>query len=190
MINIEDIQTEQFKSDNHAIYKQLFTTWYEPLCYYAFSILHNMDESEDIVQKMFCKLWDQRKETNIKTSIKSYLYRTVHNSCINKLKQTKIRAEHNQLYTYSKSEAVINSDNNVEYSELQQQISRAIEKLPPKCREVFELSRLQQLSYAEIAEKLDISFNTVENHIAKALKLLRIDLKEFLAILLIFAVLK
>lgn len=174
--------------DNHTIYKQLFSLWYEPLCGYAYSILRNMDEAEDTVQKMFCKLWDQRKELNIKTSIKSYLYRAVHNSCLNKLKQTKTRAEHNQHYLHSMPETVASS--NIEYSELQQQINRALEKLPPKCREVFELSRVQQFSYAEIASKLNISTNTVENHIAKALKLLRGSLKDFLAILLLLVLLK
>ena len=190
MIKTEDIQAEQLKSGNHAAYKQLFTIWYEPLCSYAFSIVRSMDEAEDIVQKMFCKLWDQRNELNIKTSVKSYLYRAVHNSCLNKIKQTKTRTEHDQLYAYNTSDGLSNDANNVEYSELQQQVNRALEKLPPKCKEVFELSRMQQLSYAEIADKLQISTNTVENHIAKALKLLRSGLKEFLAILLILVLLK
>lgn len=190
MINIEDIQADQLTSGNHTVYKQLFTTWYEPLCNYAFSIVRNMDEAEDIVQRMFCKLWDQRNELNIKTSIKSYLYRAVHNSCLNKIKQTKVRAEHNQKYAYGTLEVANNNAINIEYSELQTQIHRALEQLPPKCKEVFELSRTQQLSYAEIAAKLNISTNTVENHIAKALKLLRIGLKEFLAILLAFIILK
>jgi RNA polymerase sigma-70 factor (ECF subfamily) len=147
-----------------------------------------MDEAEDVVQKMFCKLWDQRTELNIKTSIKSYLYRAVHNSCLNRIKQTKTRAEHNQRYTYNMPDTAGSSS--IEYSELQQQIAKALETLPPKCREVFELSRMQQLSYAEIAERLGISANTVENHIAKALKLLRGSLKDFLAILLILTLLK
>ncbi len=188
MINVENIQAEELTNGDHTVYKQLFTTWYEPLCSYAYSILRNMDEAEDIVQKMFCKLWDQRAELNIKTSVKSYLYRTVHNSCLNKIKQAKTRAEHNQHYSYNIPE--VSGASNIEYSELQQQINRALEELPPKCREVFEMSRMQQLSYAEIAGKLEISTNTVENHIAKALKLLRNSLKEFLAILLMLTLLK
>lgn len=189
LINTEDIQAEQLKGDNHAAYKQLFTKWYEPLCSYAFSIMRNMDEAEDIVQKMFCKLWDQRNELNIKTSVKSYLYRAVHNSCLNRIKQAKTRSEHNQRYTYSTS-GMVSGSSGIEYSEMQQQIHKALEMLPPKCREVFEMSRIQQLSYAEIAGKLNISTNTVENHIAKALKLLRYGLKEFLAILLMLSLLK
>ena len=187
MTNIDDITTEHLANGNQAAYKQLFTTWYEPLCGYAYSILRNMEEAEDVVQKMFCKLWDQRTELNIKTSVKSYLYRAVHNSCLNKIKQAKTRAEHNERYAYSTPEV---TDATIEYSELQQQIGKALEGLPPKCREVFEMSRMQQLSYAEIAENLGISANTVENHIAKALKLLRGSLKEFLAILLMLILLK
>ena len=188
LIGIEDIEVEHLANGSHDAYKQLFKTWYEPLCGYAYSILRDMDEAEDIVQKMFCKLWDQHEELSIRISIKSYLYRAVHNSCLNKIKQAKTRAEHNQHYAYSKTDDV--SSNNVEYSELQQQIADALEKLPPKCREVFELSRVQQLSYAEIANKMSISTNTVENHIAKALKLLRSNLKEFLTLLLILTLLK
>jgi RNA polymerase sigma-70 factor (ECF subfamily) len=147
-----------------------------------------MDEAEDVVQKMFCKLWEQRTQLNIKTSVKSYLYRAVHNSCLNKIKQAKARFEHNQRYAYSMPEAA--GSNSVEYSELQLQIGKVLEELPPKCREVFEMSRMQHLSYAEIAGKLNISTNTVENHIAKALKLLRNSLKEFLAILVMLTLLK
>lgn len=189
LTNVEHIQAEQLVNGSHTVYKQLFTAWYEPLCRYAFSIVRNMDEAEDIVQKMFCKLWGQRNELKINTSVKSYLYRAVHNSCLNKVKQSKVRADHNQHYAYEMPEQEINSSS-VEYSELQQQLYKALKDLPPKCREAFEMSRLQQLSYSEIANKMSISANTVENHIAKALKLLRGGLKEFLILLLMFNLLK
>ncbi len=189
MVDIDNIHAEQLINGDYAVYRLLFTKWYEPLCSYAYSILRNMDEAEDVVQKMFCKLWEQRNKLTIKTSVKSYLYRSVHNSCINKIKQAKTRAEHNQHYLYGMPNKTVDVGS-IEYSELQLQIGKALEKLPPKCREVFELSRIQQLSYAEIASKLDISTNTVENHIAKALKLLRSSLKDFLAILIILVLLK
>jgi len=78
----------------------------------------------------------------------------------------------------------------VAVTELQQAISIALEGLPPQCRRVFEMSRTEQLSYQEIAIQLNISTNTVENHISKALKLLRIELKEFLILTLLLQLLK
>ena len=75
-------------------------------------------------------------------------------------------------------------------NELQSAINKALEALPPQCKRVFEMSRIEQLSYSEIAMQLDISTNTVENHISKALKLLRVDLKEFLALCLLIQLIK
>lgn len=179
-------QTEliKLKEGKHSVYEELFNNLYTPLCNYAFSIIKNTEEVEDIVQKTFYKLWDQRETIDIKTSIKSYMYRMVHNACLNRIKQTKTRAEHNVSYVYEKGEYINDVEQSVYHSELEKSITEAIEKLPPKCREVFKMSRLEQLSYAEIALKLNISTNTVENHIAKALKILRNNLKDFLPLFL------
>lgn len=180
-----DIQAQQITNGDSATYKQLFSTWYEPLCRYACSITHSIDEAEDIVQRVFCKLWDQRNELAIQTSVKSYLYRAVHNGCMNRIKQVAVRAEHNKSYAYLASSASNSASDSVTYSELKQRVAQALDMLPAQCKRVFEMSRIQQKSYAEIAAALGISTNTVENHIAKALKLLRKGLKEFLAVLLL-----
>lgn len=181
---LQSIEIKDLQAGKHNVYEELFNNLYSPLCSYAFSIIKNTEEVEDIVQKTFYKLWDQRENIDIKTSIKSYMYRMVHNACLNKIRQTKTRAEHNTLYAYEKEEYVNDIEQGVYHSELEQNIMNCIESLPPKCREVFKMSRVEQLSYAEIAAKLDISTNTVENHIAKALKILRENLKDFLPLLL------
>ena len=148
-----------------------------------------MDEAEDNVQKMFCKLWENRENINIRTSVKSYLYRAVHNDCINRVLQVKTRAEHNQHYSYVMPQVVNNTSERVTHKELESSISNAIGQLPPQCKKVFEMSRMQHLSYSEIAQELGISNNTVENHISKALKLLRANLKDFLMALLLLNIL-
>lgn len=181
-----DITAERLVEGDHSAYEQIFRQWYEALCNYACSIVRDMDEAEDIVQKTFCKLWDQRAEVVIHTSIKSYLYRIVHNDCINRVKQRKVRMEHNQNYAYSMVHTVDNVSGQLAYSELERQAAKALEELPPQCKKVFELSRLEQLSYAEIAMQLGISTNTVENHMSKALRLMRQGLKDFLPFLLLF----
>ncbi len=168
------------KLGDHKAYEKLFKEFYRPLYGYAYGILRNADEAEDLVQKMFCKLYDKRAEIEIHTSIKSYLYRIVHNDCMNKIKQHNIRSEHNEYYAYEKDTVSNNAESAVLMNELEQQIEITMNTLPPRCREVFQLSRYRQLSYAEIAKNLNISTNTVETQIVKALKLLRTGLKEYL----------
>jgi RNA polymerase sigma-70 factor (ECF subfamily) len=175
-----EIEIIDLKNGNTKSFEALFTLWYEPLCRYAHSMLHDSDEAEDMVQKIFCKLWDLREKMEIHTSIKSYMYRMVHNACLNKIKQWQMQAEHHEQIAAC-SVAVGNPvEQAVGYKELNHQIELAIDTLPTRCREVFLLSRMQYLSYAQIAQKLQISPNTVETQIVKALKVLREKLKDFL----------
>ncbi|MDR1761882.1 MAG: RNA polymerase sigma-70 factor [Bacteroidales bacterium] len=174
------ISIRNLQLGNHKAYEELFKEFYAPLYKYAYSILRDADEAEDMVQKTFCKLYDKRSEIEIHTSIKSYLYRIVHNDCMNKIKQHSIRSEHNEHYAYEKNTLSNNAESTVLMNELEQQIEIAMNNMPPRCREVFTMSRRHHLSYAEIAKNLNISTNTVETQIVKALKLLRIGLKEYL----------
>lgn len=178
------------REGNHTAFEELFDSCYEPLCRYAYSIVKDMDEAEDAVQKTFCKLWDQRESLKIQSSINSYLYRIVHNDCLNFIHQKIIHNEHNMNYFSNQNDADESVSEHIEVSELQQAIDNALATLPPQCRRVFEMSRMDQLSYSEIAKELNISTNTVENHISKALKLLRIELKNFLSLCFLLELLK
>lgn len=178
------------REGNHMAYEQLFDKWYEPLCRYAYSILRDMDDAEDVVQKTFCKLWDQREILNIQSSINSYLYRIVHNDCLNVVHQQTSHKEHNLNYISAMDSSTDSVNEHLATNELQAAIDKALGALPPQCKRVFEMSRIEQLSYSEIAKQLDISTNTVENHISKALKLLRVDLKEFLALCILIQLIK
>ncbi len=178
------------RSGSHKAFEMLFAEWYLPLCNYANSILRDQEEAKDIVQKTFYKLWDQREMLEIHTSVKSYLYRMVHNNCLNKIKQHKIRSEHNQFIGYESDASVNNTENSVMENELQKRIEDAIEKLPPRCREVFKMSRFQQLSYAEISKELNITTNTVETQVVKALRVLRTELKEYLPLFVLWYILQ
>lgn len=179
------ITTDDLKRGDQIAFRHLFTNFYENLCSYGYTIVRDMDEAEDIVQKIYCKLWDQRVDLNIHTSIKSYLYRAVHNDCLNRLKQQKRHSKHNTSYSYSLPSTSNPQDGTLTYSELKQQVVKTLDTLPPQCKKVFELSRVEQLSYVEIGKRLNLSVNTVENHMSKALKLMRQGLKDFLPILLL-----
>jgi RNA polymerase sigma-70 factor (ECF subfamily) len=170
----------QLKGGDHRTYEAVFKSWYAPLCTYACSLLRSMDEAEDVVQKMFCTLWDKRTEIEVQTSLKSYLYRAVYNHCLNRLKHEKVKATYKSDVLHTSEEAYDGIDSRMVQNELTAELAHAVAQLPEQCRNVFELSRAEHLTYSEIAERLKISRNTVENHICKALRLLREQLKEFI----------
>jgi RNA polymerase sigma-70 factor (ECF subfamily) len=170
----------QLKNGDHRTYEAVFKSWYAPLCAYACSLLRCMDEAEDTVQKVFCTLWDKRTEIEVQTSLKSYLYKAVHNHCLNRLKHEKVRVTYQSDFLHTSEEAHDSAGSHMAQSELASALNRAVGQLPEQCRNVFELSRIECLTYPEIAERLKISRNTVENHMCKALRLLREKLKEFL----------
>ena len=178
----QEVDIADLKAGNIKVFEMLFKQWYEPLCRYAYSMLHNEEEAEDMVQKTFCKLWEQREKMEIHTSIKSYLYRMVHNACLNKIKQWQMQSEHHEMIIYSSVTATNHVEQMLVHKELHSQIELAIAELPERCREVFLLSRMQHLSYIQIAQKMQISPNTVETQIVKALKMLRVKLKDYLMV--------
>ena len=174
------MEIAELKPRNTKVYEGLFKQWYEPLFRYAYSILRNQEEAEDIVQKIFCKLWEQGEKMKIHISIKSYLYKMVHNACLNRVKQWQIQSEHHEQIAYGGTTATNQAEQALAQKELRQQIDIAINALPQRCREVFLLSRMQHLSYVQIAQQMQISPNTVETQMVKALKFLRIKLKDCL----------
>lgn len=165
-------------------YEELFRAWYQPLCNYACSLLKDMDEAEEVVQNVFFNIWNKRESLQVTTSIKAYLYRAVHNDCLNKIKHGKVRTMYAQDYKSSQGDSVVDSGKALEGKELNALIHKAIDSLPEQCGTVFKLSRFENLKYSEIAEQLEISVKTVENHMGKALKLMREKLKDYLPLVM------
>jgi RNA polymerase sigma-70 factor, ECF subfamily len=177
---------EKFRQGNASTFEMIFRAYYQPLCRYAFSFLNDKEEAEEVVQSAFISVWEKRSSIQIETSLKAYLYRMVRNSCLNVIKHEKVKQQHvaHQLYT---SEAAAESVmHKVQAAELEIKIAQAMQTLPDQCRLVFQLSRFEELKYQEIADQLDISVKTVENHMGKALKLMRERLKDYLPMFLIF----
>jgi RNA polymerase sigma-70 factor (ECF subfamily) len=167
------------------MFEKVFRHFYNPLCSYANGILSDPDEAEDVVQQTMMVVWEKRNELQINTSFKSYLYRAVHNQSLNKLRHLKVRSGYETDQMASGAQFYEAASATVARKELKQHIADAIEKLPEQCRMVFKLSRFEEMKYAEIAGHLDISVKTVENHMGKALKLLREHLSEFMIWLLV-----
>lgn len=163
-------------------FEQVFKQYYQPLCNYAGPLLKDFDEAEEVVQNVFYTMWSKRESLEITTSLKAYLYRAVHNDCLNKLKHLKVRAHYAADYKHTQQE-VDHSSSLVE-KELSQQIQQAIDELPEQCGQVFRLSRFEHLKYQEIAERMGLSVKTVENHMGRALRLLRERLKDYLPLIM------
>jgi RNA polymerase sigma-70 factor (ECF subfamily) len=177
-------------NSDENVYETIFRTYYERLCNYANSIVTDMDEAEEIVQNTFLIIWEKREDTEIHTSLKSYLYQSVHNHCLNRIKHFKIRKQYSQHYQSSTDINVESTSDTVIGNELNLQINDAIESLPKQCKAIFKLSRFENLTYAEIAEQMGLSVKTVDNHMVRALKFLRERLKEYIPYLLWFMIFK
>lgn len=172
---------------NEAVFEGVFRQYYTPLCRYARPILGDTDEAEEVVQGVFVTIWERRESLLITTSLKAYLYRAVHNRCLNRLSQQTNQAGHREQ---AAAELYAHADNSTQAllaEELSTRLQRAIGRLPEQCRRAFELSRFEELSYKEIADRLGIATKTVENQIGKALRILRTELSDYLPLLLLLA---
>ena len=156
-----------------AGYEKIFKQYYASLCVYARRIIKDADASEDIVHEVFIKLWEKREQIDPQQSLKSYLFTSVHNRCLNYIRDNKKFTERDEYFENSK---LTDDTAEVEQSELEAKVFEAINKLPEKCKEVFQMCKLEELKYSEVAEKLGISIKTVENQMGKALKVLREEL--------------
>ena len=157
--------------------EQLFKLHYAFVCNVINRYVHDRSRAEDIAQEMFAELWSKREQLNIHTSAPAYLRRMAVSRTLNYLRDSK---KHNweDMETSIDLETELKGQSpeiiqKLEEAELKERIDRAIQALPEKCRIVFLLNRQEEMSYAEVANQLNISVKTVENQIGKALKLLR-----------------
>jgi RNA polymerase sigma-70 factor (ECF subfamily) len=173
------------RQGNERVFETVFKKHYQTLCNYACGILKDMDDAEEVVQSIFLKFWEQRQEIEINVSLKSYLYRAVHNTCLNRLKHLKIQETYRQYVGDYLENTHDSATDILDKVELESRIADALEKLPEQCRLIFKMSRFEELKYQEIADRLGLSIKTVENQIGKALKIMRTELADYLPIILL-----
>ena len=164
-------------------FERLFKMHFKALTLFAQQFVADLDTAQDLCQKVFISLWEKRSQIDLNQSIKSYLYTAVRNRCLNHIRDhQKFRSTVLDLDCANFD--ILEMQPFDTPHELKQKIDLALQSLPEKCRQVFEMSRLQQLKYREIAEELNISQKTVEAHMRKALQTLRTHLKDYLALIL------
>lgn len=177
--------TEAIKAGNEEAFELLFKGYYKPLVAYAFRFLNDLASAESVVQDVFLKFWQKREELYITSSLKSYLFRSVKNYCINRL-------EHNKIVSGYQKMVIEREYTRIDYGEffievgLMEKINQAINELPEKRQHIFRLAREEGLKYKEIAHKLNISIKTVETQMGLALKQLRISLKDYHSLVMFF----
>ncbi|NPA36699.1 MAG: RNA polymerase sigma-70 factor [Chlorobi bacterium] len=173
-------------------YEELFLTYYARLVVFAQKLLGDEDLSKEMVQDVFVMFYEKREVLNIHTSLKSHLYQTVRNRCLNEIKRTQIRREHHSGIYNDKKNQEAYFDDKVQQTELEARIFNIVQSLPAQCKRIFKMSRYEGINNSEIAEKLQLSKRTVETQISKALKILRQQLKGYVdtALILIFWLMK
>lgn len=144
--------------------------------------VESRDSVEDLVQDFFVHLWVEAPRLQIRSSLKAYLFTSVKNRCLDYQKHKKITEKYHKFILFSGESREDFADHYFAESELHLIIRRSLSKLSPRCREIFELSRIDGLSNQEISEKLNISRQTVERQISTSLKVLKKDLAEFLPV--------
>lgn len=163
------------KAGEEAVFRLLFDKYYKPLVVFANRLLSDPDLSRSVVQDVFVMLYDKREDLNIHTNLRSHLFQTVRNRCLNIIKHDKMKREHHQRIFDSSSETE-EPQQTLEYAELEKCIDVAVNDLPDQCRKIFKMSRYEGVTNQEIAEQLNISKRTVETQISKALKRIREEL--------------
>lgn len=163
---------KRIQAGDNGAYDSVFRSWYPTLARVATALLQDPDAAEEVAQDVMVELWRRRNMIDADISLRAYLLRSIRNRSLNHLRHLKVRRQ-----TEADVEALYHeptgSDQPIVAKEIGVALQRAMRELPPRCREVFELSRAHGLRYAEIAAALDISQKTVEAQIGKALRILR-----------------
>jgi RNA polymerase sigma-70 factor (ECF subfamily) len=171
---------KSLRQGKEQAFRSVFMTWFESLEVFAKAYVEDQEVARDMVQEVFANLWSKRSSLPEKTNLKAWLYQATRNNCLNYLKRLKVQAKYEKRALDNYHDLLLNFEalvhlnfDTISYHELLEALNNAINRLPERCREVFELSRYDGMKNREIAEKLGISVKAVEGHISKALKQLK-----------------
>lgn len=164
------------KSGDHTAFVEIYERYWTVLYLHARKMLRNDGEAEDIVQELFSTLWLKRESLQLKTSLSAYMYTSVRNRVFNQIEHKKIVTDYQRSLQQFLDDGELVTDEFYREKELAALIEKEIQALPPKMRQVFELSRKQHLSYKEIARQLEISEHTVKSQVSNALRILKTKL--------------
>ena len=183
----ENIIFQKVKNNDRSAFHFLFKKYYQRLYLFALKFVEE-EQAKDIVQDCFYELWQNRKKTEIVTSVSAYLFTVVKNRCLKFLINEKKKRRHHDHFglklKHEELQFYINSEKSILEFATKDRIDKVIHQMPDKCCEVFKKSRFEGYSNKEVAETFNISVKAVEKHISKALQLFREEFKDILIILI------
>lgn len=173
--------------DDIKAFEELYQRHASKMLVYALNIMNKKDVCEDLIQNIFIDFWSKRKTCTI-DNLEAYLFRAVKFQVFNYFRNQKI--SNADLTRLNIVDVSINASKKMEYDDLESAIHKVVDQLPPRCKEIFELSRFEHKSNKEIAAALDVSIQAVKNQISKALIAIRTNLQneELLFLFVIFFV--
>lgn len=166
----------KLKTGDRRAFTEIYTRYWGVLFRHARKMLGDEEEAVDILQDIFAMVWNRAQDLDIRISLKPYLYSSVRNRILNKIRHDKVHAGYLDTLTEALEKGALVTDEQVRYRELAKQVEKEVASLPAKMREVFELSRDQGMSHSQIALELGISEETVKKQIHRAIKTLRAKL--------------
>ena len=167
---------EGIRSGKESAFQLLFELYYPKLVVFAKKYLGDLESARDVVQDFFLNLYESRRSLSIETSLKSYLYSSVKNRCLNQLRYQEVREKHMNMIWRSENAPDPDLDEKLDATELEARIFEIVSRLPEQCRRIYIMSRVEEKRNKEIADELNLSVRTVETQISKALKTLRNNL--------------
>ena len=173
--------------DKYIAFDKIFKRFYAVLCVYAESFVRNLQTAEDLVHDVFVHVWERRENLTLDDTMSAYLYKSVHNACVEYLRHQKVKDRYTIQIKAILTEAelipfewvAVKSDP-AEVNEIKRLYRHALNQLPAQTREIYISHREKGMKYSEIAEMTGLSLKSVEYHISKALGVLRIALKDYL----------
>jgi RNA polymerase sigma-70 factor, ECF subfamily len=190
-----DTLLKRLKNNDGKAFEELFRMHFNALLNYANFYIGCRQLAEDLVHDVFYRIWETRSKITIHTSIKSYLYKSVHNNCIQYLRHLKVVKKHQKDQESKLEEALLLNRLYFETGlskllekEINDLVEESISRLPSKTRDIYVMSRKNYKKNSEIARNLNVTEKTVEYHMTQALSLLRVELKDYLPFLILFCI--
>jgi RNA polymerase sigma-70 factor, ECF subfamily len=179
------VWVEGMRSGEEVSFERIFQTYFDRLQAYAERYVRQPEAAEEVVANVFVRLWQQRAELHVRDSLKSYLYTAVRNQALMWIEHEKVVSRTREVgerehRSPGMGQAPAAADEQMQALELADALELVIERMPPRVRDAYVLSRQHGLSYAQVAEEMQISPKTVEIHLGRALKLLRAELAAFM----------
>lgn len=175
----EDELIDRLKAGDEVAFTEIYNRYWKVLLNHAQQRLNSRQTAEELLQDIFVSLYLRKSELELRSSLDSYLKTALKYRIFNLYRAGEVRESHQDNIQQETYQAPFTPDQLLEETELRDRIYRAAQKMPEKCRQVFLLSRFEQLSQQEIADRLDISVSTVKKHITKALRILQDDFKDY-----------